>query len=47
MDMLLPKQRATDNSQWVNLLESIYGLRQAGKLWFENIWTVLLENKFK
>ena len=47
MYMLLPKQRATDPLQWVKLLKSIYGLRQAGKLWFENIRAVLLENKFK
>ena len=46
MYMLLPKQRATDPPQWVKLLKSIYGLRQAGKLWFENIRAVLLENKF-
>ena len=45
--MLLPKQKASDPPQWVKLLKSIYGLRQAGKLWFENIRSVLLENKFK
>ena len=44
--MLLPKQRATDPPQWVKLLKCIYGLRQAGKLWFENIRAVLLENRF-
>ena len=35
MYMLLPKQRVTDPPQWVKLLKSIYGLRQAGKLWLK------------
>ena len=40
--MLLPKKKATDANQWVRLLKSIYGLKQAGKLWFENIKSVLM-----
>ena len=41
--MLLPKANKNDNNHWVKLLKSIYGLKQAGKLWFENIKGVLLD----
>jgi hypothetical protein len=33
-----------DDSVWVRLLKSLYGLKQAGKLWFENIRGVLLDS---
>jgi hypothetical protein len=44
--MLLPKKHANDNSQFVRLKKSIYGLKQAGKLWFENLRGVLLKIGF-
>jgi hypothetical protein len=45
--MLLPKANKEDKCQFVRLLKSIYGLKQAGKLWFENIRGVLLSNGYK
>ena len=41
--MLLPIQKKGDKPQWVKLIKSIYGLKQAGKLWYENIRAKLLE----
>ena len=41
--MLLPIQHKGDKPQWVKLIKSIYGLKQAGKLWYENIRAKLLE----
>ena len=41
--MLLPIQKKGDKPQWVKLIKSIYGLKQAGKLWYENIKAKLLE----
>lgn len=45
--MLIPKANKEDKCQFVRLLKSIFGLRQAGKLWFENIRGVLLSNGYK
>ena len=44
--MMLPKANKDDKAQFVRLLKSIYGLKQAGKLWFENIRGVLLANGY-
>jgi hypothetical protein len=44
--MMLPKQNKNDKCEFVKLLKSIYGLKQAGKLWFENIRGVLLQNGY-
>ena len=44
--MLLPKVHKDDKCEFVKLLKSIYGLKQAGKLWFENIRGVLLSNGY-
>jgi hypothetical protein len=44
--MMLPKQHKDSKPQFVRLLKSIYGLKQAGKLWFENIRQVLLTDGF-
>lgn len=44
--MLLPKLHKDDSCKFVRLLKSIYGLKQAGKLWFENIRGVLISNGY-
>lgn len=44
--MMLPKKHKNDRCEFVKLLKSIYGLKQAGKLWFENIRGILLKNGF-
>jgi hypothetical protein len=44
--MLLPKVHKDDKCEFVRLLKSIYGLKQAGKLWFENIRGVLISNGY-
>jgi hypothetical protein len=44
--MLLPKAKKEDKCQFVRLLKSIYGLKQAGKLWYENIRGVLVSNDY-
>ena len=41
--MLLPIKNKNDKHQCVKLNKSIYGLKQAGKLWFENIGNKLIE----
>ena len=45
--MLLPVQKKGDKLQWVKLHKSIYGLKQAGLLWFQNIRDKLLKFGFK
>ena len=45
--MLLPKKNVNDESQYVILKKSLYGLKQAGKLWFENIRGVLMKMGFE
>jgi hypothetical protein len=44
--MMLPKASKEAKCEFVKLLKSIYGLKQAGKLWFENIRGVLLANGY-
>ena len=44
--MLLPKVHKDDKCEFVRLLKSIYGLKQAEKLWFENIRGVLISNGY-
>jgi hypothetical protein len=44
--MMLPKQNKDSKPEFVRLLKSLYGLKQAGKLWFENIKKVLLADGF-
>ena len=41
--MLLPLKNKNEKSQYVKLNKSIYGLRQAGLLWFQNIKSKLLQ----
>ena len=45
--MMLPKANKDDKCEFVRLLKSIYGLKQAGKLWFDNIKGVLLANGYQ
>jgi Reverse transcriptase (RNA-dependent DNA polymerase) len=44
--MLLPRRHTADAPEYVRLLKSIYGLKQAGKLWYENIRAVLIKDGF-
>ena len=41
--MLLPLKNKNEKSQYVKLNKSVYGLRQAGLLWFQNIKSKLLQ----